>query len=400
MCQLPGSANAARGTPAAAAVRTQRPNAAREGKSGRLSSAPQRNRNPTECRTGGGGGGGWGTHRPTSPEVELGCRSVHSGTHSVDQPTLADLADFEGCETASICRTASVGSLDSADCIALPPRPDMGRSVDSVLLDLPPASEDGGLLSSRRGTWTLAPAPKTVSFHHLLESPPAQLSPVQVAQDAHPLAPVADVPGTVAENALRSGAAPSRPPTLAPSLPSIALSPTVARVTSVVAYGSFWLGLVGLHSASPKRHPSHCPLGSQVWQSPGVAAGCVLFEICLSALCRALLWSHDRGQPRNYRGLPHNYRVHPRAISAMGSPRARGRPGQPPGGAIRTLTLFFFYDGIHSLMFGGYPPTAIGYTPTAIGYTPTAIVGRIGHSEFLFPSLRHPLSPTDHHPRV
>ena len=34
---------------------------------------------------------------------------------------------------------------------------------------------------------------------------------------------------------------------------------------------------------------------------------------------------------------------------------------------------FFFYYGIHSLMFGGYPPTAIGYTPTAIGYTPTAI---------------------------
>ena len=70
-----------------------------------------------------------------------------------------------------------------------------------------------------------------------------------------------------------------------------------------------------------------------------------------------------------------------------------------PGGAIRTLTppLFFNY-GIHSLMFGGYPPTAIGYTPTAIGYPPTAIgypptaigyppaaiVGRIGHSEFFF----------------
>ena len=56
-------------------------------------------------------------------------------------------------------------------------------------------------------------------------------------------------------------------------------------------------------------------------------------------------------------------------------------------------------------MFGGYPPTAIGYPPTAIGYTPTAIgypptaigyppaaiVGRIGHSEFFFLSLRHPL---------
>ena len=94
-----------------------------------------------------------------------------------------------------------------------------------------------------------------------------------------------------------------------------------------------------------------------------------------------------------------------------------------PGGAIRTLTPFFlyifFYYGIHSLMFGGYPPTAIGYPPTAIGYTPTAIgytpaaigypptaigytptaigyppaaigyppaaiVGRIGHSEFFF----------------
>ena len=47
--------------------------------------------------------------------------------------------------------------------------------------------------------------------------------------------------------------------------------------------------------------------------------------------------------------------------------------GRLPGGAIRTLTPFFFYYGIHSLMFGGYPPTAISYTPTAIGYTPTAI---------------------------
>ena len=62
-----------------------------------------------------------------------------------------------------------------------------------------------------------------------------------------------------------------------------------------------------------------------------------------------------------------------------------------PGGAIRTLTPPFFYYGIHSLMFGGYPPTAIsypptaiGYTPTAIGYPPTAIVGHIGHSEFFF----------------
>ena len=35
--------------------------------------------------------------------------------------------------------------------------------------------------------------------------------------------------------------------------------------------------------------------------------------------------------------------------------------------------FFFFYYGSHSLVFGGYPPTAIGYTPTAIGYTPTAI---------------------------
>ena len=84
------------------------------------------------------------------------------------------------------------------------------------------------------------------------------------------------------------------------------------------------------------------------------------------------------------------------------------------------LTLFFFYYGIHSLMFGGYPPTAIGYTPTAIGYTPTAIgytptaigctptaigypptaigyppaaiVGRIGHSDFFFLPLWHPLT--------
>ena len=92
-----------------------------------------------------------------------------------------------------------------------------------------------------------------------------------------------------------------------------------------------------------------------------------------------------------------------------------------------THPFFFLYYGIHSLMFGGYPPTAIGYPPTAIGYTPTAIgyppaasgypptaigytptaigyppaasgyppaaiVGRIGHSEFFFSfSLRHPL---------
>ena len=66
-------------------------------------------------------------------------------------------------------------------------------------------------------------------------------------------------------------------------------------------------------------------------------------------------------------------------------------PRPRAGGAIRTLTLFFFYDSIHSLMFGGHPPTAIGYPPTAIGYSPTAIgyppaaiVGRIGHSEFFF----------------
>ena len=64
-------------------------------------------------------------------------------------------------------------------------------------------------------------------------------------------------------------------------------------------------------------------------------------------------------------------------------------------------------------MFGGYPPTAIGYPPTAIGYTPTAIgytptaigypptaigyppaaiIGRIGHSEFFFFPLWHPLA--------
>ena len=88
-------------------------------------------------------------------------------------------------------------------------------------------------------------------------------------------------------------------------------------------------------------------------------------------------------------------------------------------GCHKDTHLFFFYYGIHSLMFGGYPPTAIGYPPTAIGYTPTAIgypptaigytptaigypptaigytptaigypptaiVGRIGHSEFFF----------------
>ena len=63
------------------------------------------------------------------------------------------------------------------------------------------------------------------------------------------------------------------------------------------------------------------------------------------------------------------------AYCQVASPsRSRSPFSRPkPGGAIRTLTLFFFYYGIHSLMFGGYPPTAIGYTPTAIGYTPTAI---------------------------
>ena len=87
--------------------------------------------------------------------------------------------------------------------------------------------------------------------------------------------------------------------------------------------------------------------------------------------------------------------------------RKRGADAPPhkSGGAIRTLTPpppLFFYYGIHSLMFGGYPPTAIGYTPTAIGYTPTAIsyppaaiVGRIGHSEF-FVFFHHgtPLGPS------
>ena len=70
----------------------------------------------------------------------------------------------------------------------------------------------------------------------------------------------------------------------------------------------------------------------------------------------------------------------PRSLRCRGWERGWGRGchknTHPP--------LFFFYYGIHSLMFGGYPPTAIGYPPTAIGYTPTAIVGRIGHSEFFF----------------
>ena len=103
------------------------------------------------------------------------------------------------------------------------------------------------------------------------------------------------------------------------------------------------------------------------------------------------------------------------------APRAVCHPSAP-GGAIRTLTLFFpFCYGIHSLLFGGYPPTAIGYpptaigypptaigyTPTAIGYTPTAIghppaaigyppaaiVGRIGHSEFFFLFITAPPAP-------
>ena len=59
--QLLGSANAETtpaGAPAAAADRTQRPDATCEGKNGRLSRALQRSNNPTECHTGGGGGGG------------------------------------------------------------------------------------------------------------------------------------------------------------------------------------------------------------------------------------------------------------------------------------------------------------------------------------------------------
>ena len=62
-----------------------------------------------------------------------------------------------------------------------------------------------------------------------------------------------------------------------------------------------------------------------------------------------------------------------------------------PKDTDKCVCFFFFYYDIHSLMFGGYPPTAIGYPPTAIGYPPTAIgyppaaiVGRIGHYEFFF----------------
>ena len=45
-----------------------------------------------------------------------------------------------------------------------------------------------------------------------------------------------------------------------------------------------------------------------------------------------------------------------------------------PGGAITMLTPPPpFYYRIHSLMFAGYPPTAIGYPPTAIGYLATSI---------------------------
>ena len=85
-------------------------------------------------------------------------------------------------------------------------------------------------------------------------------------------------------------------------------------------------------------------------------------------------------------------------------------PPPPPGRGCHKDAHpppLFFYYGIHSLMFGGYPPTAISYPPTAIGYTPTAIgypstaigyppaaiVGHIGHSEFFFSSLWHPLAP-------
>ena len=46
---------------------------------------------------------------------------------------------------------------------------------------------------------------------------------------------------------------------------------------------------------------------------------------------------------------------------------------QPRGCHKDAHPFFPFYYGIHSLMFGGYPPTAIGYPPTAIGYPPTAI---------------------------
>ena len=106
--------------------------------------------------------------------------------------------------------------------------------------------------------------------------------------------------------------------------------------------------------------------------------------------------SKSHGPLRNRACLGHTkQRVDPACRLLLHHPRAAHVRGCHKDAHV----FFCFYYGIHSLMFGGYlltaigyPPTAIGYPPTAIGYPPAAIVGRIGHSEFFFFSLRHPLA--------
>ena len=85
---------------------------------------------------------------------------------------------------------------------------------------------------------------------------------------------------------------------------------------------------------------------------------------------------HPTAPPSPSRNQPQNLRCHfpARALQGKGlHSTSASHSGSPPRGCHKDAHPFFFYYGIHSLMFGGYPPTAIGYTPTAIGYTPTAI---------------------------
>ena len=131
---------------------------------------------------------------------------------------------------------------------------------------------------------------------------------------------------------------------------------------------------------------------------------CVCLCVCV-CVCVCVRGTRRAGVPRAFQFSPlASHRWHLSPVHASRSVMCRG--------CHKDAHLFFFYYGIHSLMFGGYPPTAIGYPPTAIGYPPTAIgytataigypptaigytptaigyppatiVGRIGHSEFFF----------------
>ena len=129
------------------------------------------------------------------------------------------------------------------------------------------------------------------------------------------------------------------------------------------------------------------PLGSTLSLTP--AAKCFVALVChVSTTLSHVMIRRKTLQNGHYNGWPFEVE----AALELHSPPPRGchKDAQP--------FFFFFYYGSHSLMLGGYPPTAIGYPPTAIGYPPTAIgypptaisyppaaiVGRIGHSEFFF----------------